>query len=62
MTIKDLTKEFIENCGEDELVFWFNNIKRHEECKRIRQELINYLDIRDADGDAKIIKVGHKHD
>jgi hypothetical protein len=56
MQIDDLSKDFVKSMSDEEVNLWFGVLKQQETIKQMRQALLQYLDLQEADKDAKTIK------
>jgi hypothetical protein len=51
MNIEDLTKEQVENMSDEEVALWFGVLQRQNQSKQMRKQLLNVLDIQEAQKD-----------
>jgi len=47
--IDKLTKEKVNEMEDEEIVYWYTYIQQKEQTKKMRKELLNYLDIQEAE-------------
>ena len=60
VTIDDLTVEQIKEMSDEEVAFWFGVAQQEEQIKKMRQGLINRVEVLESQRDARTIKIDSK--
>ena len=60
VTVDDLTVEQVKEMSPEEVSFWFGMVQQEEQIKKMRQALINRIEVLEGQRDARTIRVDSK--
>jgi len=60
MQIEELTREMIDSMDDEEIALCYGKIKRQEQVKSMKRELLNYIDLQEVNDRPRTIKIDSK--
>ena len=60
VTVDDLTVEQVKEMSPEEVSFWFGMVQQEEQIKKMRQALINRIEVLEGQRDARTIRIDSK--
>ena len=60
VTVDDLTVEQVKEMSPEEVSFWFGMVQQEEQIKKMRQALINRIEVLESQRDARTIRIDSK--
>ena len=57
MELSNLTKDFVRKMSNEEVVMWFSVLQQQQQAKQMREALLQYLDIQEAEADVNVIRL-----
>ena len=60
MNANELTKEQIEEMSDEEINLWYNTMQRQAQVNQMRKELLDIVDVREAQNGPRVIKIDSK--
>ena len=57
MKMNDVTKEQVNEWSDEEVVMWFNEFGKQDQAGKMREHILNEIEIRDAQGGSRILPI-----
>lgn len=57
MLIEDLTMQLIKEMSDEEVAMWFSAVQQQEQVRKMRQALLQFVDLRDNERATNTIKI-----